>query len=155
MGTDDLRPTRRIVKAACPHDCPDTCAMEIAVENGVAVEVKGGDMPFTQGVLCGKVSKYLDRTYAKDRVLHPLKRVGPKGPGNDRWERITWDEALDTIAAKFTAIARRRPAVASCPTATPAPWACSITRRWTGGSSTASARRSWSAPSARRRARPA
>jgi anaerobic selenocysteine-containing dehydrogenase len=63
------------------------------------VEVKGGDMPFTGGVLCTKVAKYLDRTYAKDRVLHPLRRVGPKGPGNDRWARISWDEALDTIAA--------------------------------------------------------
>jgi anaerobic selenocysteine-containing dehydrogenase len=110
MGTDDLRPAvRKIVKAACPHDCPDTCAMEIAVENGVAVEVKGGAMPFTGGVLCTKVSKYLERTYAKDRVLHPLRRVGPKGPGNDRWERIGWDEALDTIAARFTAIAADDP----------------------------------------------
>jgi len=109
MGSDDLRPTRRIVKAACPHDCPDTCAMEIAVENGVAVEVRGADMPFTQGVLCGKVSKYLDRTYAKDRVLHPLKRVGPKGPGNGRWERVTWEEALDTIAARVAAIAADDP----------------------------------------------
>ncbi len=110
MGTDDLRtPGRKIVKAACPHDCPDTCAMEIAVENGVAVEVKGGDMPFTGGVLCTKVSKYLERTYSQDRVLHPVRRVGPKGPGNHRWARISWDEALDTIAAKFTAIAAEDP----------------------------------------------
>jgi anaerobic selenocysteine-containing dehydrogenase len=110
MGTDDLRPAvRKIVKAACPHDCPDTCAMDITVENGVAVEVKGGDMPFTAGVLCTKVSKYLERTYAEDRVLHPLKRVGAKGPGNGRWERISWDEALDTIAAKFSAIAAEDP----------------------------------------------
>jgi anaerobic selenocysteine-containing dehydrogenase len=109
MGTDDLRPVRKIVKAACPHDCPDTCAMEIAVENGVAVEVKGGAMPFTGGVLCTKVSKYLERTYAKDRVLHPLRRVGPKGPGNGRWERMSWDDALDTIAARFKAIAADDP----------------------------------------------
>jgi len=77
LGNDDLRPiTRRIVKAACPHDCPDTCAMEIAVEDGVAVEVRGGAMPFTGGTLCTKVAKYLDRTYSKERLLHPLWRVG-------------------------------------------------------------------------------
>ena len=57
-------PHRRIVKAACPHDCPDTCALEIAVENGKAVSVRGGDMPFTAGTLCTKVARYLDRTYA-------------------------------------------------------------------------------------------
>ena len=72
---------RKIVKAACPHDCPDTCGMHISVENGVAVKVEGAkDMPFTQGTLCTKVARYLDRTYSKERVLHPLKRVGRKRP---------------------------------------------------------------------------
>jgi len=95
---------RRIVKAACPHDCPDTCGMHISVENGVAVKVEGAkDMPFTQGTLCTKVARYLDRTYSKDRLFYPLKRVGRKGEG--RFERISWDEALDTIAAKFKQIA--------------------------------------------------
>jgi len=110
MGTDDLRSTaRRIVKAACPHDCPDTCAMEIAVENGVAVEVRGGAMPFTDGTLCTKVAKYLDRTYSKDRVLHPLRRIGAKGPGAGRFERISWDAALDEIAARVKALAADDP----------------------------------------------
>jgi len=110
MGNDDLRSTtRRIVKAACPHDCPDTCAMEIAVEDGVAVEVRGGAMPFTGGTLCTKVAKYLDRTYSKDRVLHPLRRVGAKGPGKGRLERISWDAALDEIAARFKALAAEDP----------------------------------------------
>lgn len=110
MGNDDLRTTgRRIVKAACPHDCPDTCAMEIAVENGVAVEVRGGAMPFTDGTLCTKVAKYLDRTYSKERVLHPLRRIGGKGPGAGRLERISWDEALDEIAARFKALAAEDP----------------------------------------------
>jgi anaerobic selenocysteine-containing dehydrogenase len=110
MGTDDLRATsRRIVKGACPHDCPDTCALETTVENGVAVAVRGGDMPFTDGTLCTKVARYLDRTYSTDRVLHPLRRVGPKGPGQGRLERITWDEALDEIAARFKAIAAEDP----------------------------------------------
>jgi anaerobic selenocysteine-containing dehydrogenase len=110
MGNDDLRSTaRRIVKAACPHDCPDTCAMEIAVEDGVAVEVRGGAMPFTDGTLCTKVAKYLDRTYSKDRVLHPLRRIGAKGPGRGRLERISWDEALDEIAARFKALVAEDP----------------------------------------------
>ena len=110
MGNDDLRTTtRRIVKAACPHDCPDTCAMEIAVEGGVAVEVRGGAMPFTDGTLCTKVAKYLDRTYSKDRVLHPLRRIGAKGPGGGRLERISWDAALDEIAARFKALAAEDP----------------------------------------------
>jgi len=109
MGTDDLRPATRIVKAACPHDCPDTCAMEVTVENGVAVDVRGADMPFTDGTLCTKVAKYLDRTYSKERLLYPQRRVGAKGPGQGRLARISWDEALDEIAARFKAIAAEDP----------------------------------------------
>ncbi|HKA45675.1 MAG TPA: molybdopterin oxidoreductase family protein [Burkholderiales bacterium] len=110
MGNSDLpRSARRIVKAACPHDCPDTCAMEIAVENGVAVEVRGADMPFTDGTLCTKVARYLDRTYSKERVLYPLRRIGAKGQGQGRLERVSWDEALDEIAARFKAIAAEDP----------------------------------------------
>ena len=100
---------RTVVKAACPHDCPDTCAMEIAVEDGVAVAVRGADMPFTDGTLCTKVAKYLDRTYSKERLLYPLRRTGAKGPGQGRLERISWDEALDEIAARFKAIAAEDP----------------------------------------------
>jgi anaerobic selenocysteine-containing dehydrogenase len=83
--------------------------MEVTVENGVAVSVRGGDMPFTDGTLCTKVARYLDRTYSKDRVLHPLRRVGGKGPGQGRLERISWDEALDEIAARFKTIAAEDP----------------------------------------------
>ncbi len=111
---------RKLVRAACPHDCPDTCAMQITVENGVAVKVEGAkDHPFTQGTLCTKVSRYLERTYSKERVLFPLKRVGPKGParnpkgpaggGKGEFTRIGWDEALDTIAARFKAVAADDP----------------------------------------------
>jgi len=94
---------RKTVQLACPHDCPDTCALDVTVENGVAVEVKGGDMPFTAGTLCTKVSRYLERTYHPERLLHPLKRVGRKGEG--RFERISWDDALAGIAARLQAIA--------------------------------------------------
>ncbi|HEY2968668.1 MAG TPA: molybdopterin oxidoreductase family protein [Casimicrobiaceae bacterium] len=95
---------RIVVRGACPHDCPDTCALLVTVENGRAIKVEGApDHPTTRGTLCTKVARYLDRTYASDRVLHPLRRVGPKGTG--RFERIGWDEALDTIAARFKEIA--------------------------------------------------
>src|SRR5437588_4657832 len=95
---------RIVVRGACPHDCPDTCALLVTVENGRAIKVEGApDHPTTSGTLCTKVAHYLDRTYSSERVLHPLRRAGPKGAG--RFERIGWDEALDTIAARFKEIA--------------------------------------------------
>jgi anaerobic selenocysteine-containing dehydrogenase len=99
---------RKIVRAACPHDCPDTCALLVTVENGVAVKVEGAkDHSFTAGTLCTKVARYLERTYSKDRVLFPQKRVGAKGKGE--FERVSWDEAIGTIAAKFRAIEAEDP----------------------------------------------
>jgi anaerobic selenocysteine-containing dehydrogenase len=94
----------RVVRGACPHDCPDTCALEITVQNGRAIKVEGAaDHPPTRGTLCTKVARYLDRTYAPSRVLHPLRRVGPKGSA--RFARTSWDEALDEIATRFKQIA--------------------------------------------------
>ena len=96
-------PRRTIVRGACPHDCPDTCAMLVTVESGRAVRVAGDpDHPFTHGFLCAKVNRYVERTYHRDRLLHPLRRVGPKGSG--QFERITWDEALDEIATRLNEI---------------------------------------------------
>ncbi|HET8832122.1 MAG TPA: molybdopterin-dependent oxidoreductase, partial [Casimicrobiaceae bacterium] len=96
--------TRQIVRAACPHDCPDTCAMLVTVENGRAIEIKGApDHPTTAGTLCTKVARYLDRTYSPERIRYPMRRVGAKGEG--RFARISWDEALDEIATRFAAIA--------------------------------------------------
>ena len=78
--------------------------MLVTVEDGRAIELRGApDHPPTHGTLCTKVARYLDRTYSDQRVLHPMKRVGPKGEG--RFARIGWDEALDTIAARLTDIA--------------------------------------------------
>src|SRR5688572_26586534 len=91
---------RRRLKVVCPHDCPDTCVMTVDVENGRAVGIGGDpDHPFTQGFLCAKVNQYLDRVYSPDRLLYPLRRVGPKGTG--RFERISWEEALDAVADGF------------------------------------------------------
>jgi anaerobic selenocysteine-containing dehydrogenase len=100
--------TTSIVRAACPHDCPDTCALLVTVQDGVATEVRGDpDHPTTAGVLCTKVARYTERTYHKDRLLHPMKRLGKKGEG--KFVRISWDEALDLISDRLKSIAARDP----------------------------------------------
>ena len=94
----------RTVRAACPHDCPDTCAMLVTVRDGRALKVAGDPAhPVTRGFLCTKVNNYEQRTYSPDRVKTCLRRTGPKGAG--QFTPITWDEALDEIAARFREIA--------------------------------------------------
>src|SRR5512133_1628418 len=94
------------VLGACPHDCPDTCSLLTTVQGGVAIKVQGNpNHPHTDGVLCTKVSRYPERTYHPDRLLHPLRRVGPKGAG--QFERVSWGAALQDIAARLQAIASR------------------------------------------------
>jgi anaerobic selenocysteine-containing dehydrogenase len=100
--------TERTVHAACPHDCPDTCAIRVTVADGQVVRLQGDpDHPPTHGALCTKVSRYVERVEHPERVLHPLKRVGPKGAG--RFVRVSWDEALDQIAQRLQAVAARDP----------------------------------------------
>jgi molybdopterin guanine dinucleotide-containing S/N-oxide reductase-like protein len=116
---------KSVVHAACPHDCPDACGVLITVEDGRATKIKGDPAhPVTRGFLCAKVAKYLDRVYSPDRVLYPMRRLGPKGPSGLRsfappgragapvpaqalqeWQRISWDEALDEITSRFKQIA--------------------------------------------------
>jgi anaerobic selenocysteine-containing dehydrogenase len=101
---DVATPLDGVVRGACPHDCPDTSAMLVTVENGRAVKVAGDpDHPFTQGFLCAKVNRYIERTYHDGRLRTPMRRVGPKGSG--QFEPISWDAALDEIAARLGAIA--------------------------------------------------
>lgn len=95
---------KRTIHAACPHDCPDTCAMIVEVEGDRATRVSGDSAhPPTRGFLCTKVTRYLERVYNPDRLLYPQRRVGKKGEG--RFERISWDEAIDEIASRFHSIA--------------------------------------------------
>jgi anaerobic selenocysteine-containing dehydrogenase len=97
-----------LVRAVCPHDCPDTCAMLVTVENGVATKVQGNpDHPPTAGALCAKVSRYTERTYHPDRLLLPKRRVGKKGEGH--FEVVSWETAISEIAAKLKQIASRNP----------------------------------------------
>ncbi|MDI3342093.1 MAG: molybdopterin-dependent oxidoreductase, partial [Sphaerobacter sp.] len=104
----------QVVRGACPHDCPDTCATLTTVRDGRAIAF-GADPehPITQGWLCAKVRPYLDRVYHPDRLRYPLRRVGPKGAG--QWERITWDEAIAEIAARWQAIIAEYGAAAILP----------------------------------------
>src|SRR6185312_15992414 len=108
----------RIVHTVCSHDCPDSCGVLVTVDaSGRAVKVQGDpDHPVTQGFLCAKVAKYLDRVYSPDRLLYPMRRRAgvPKGPAGyggihgreaEAFERISWDEALDEIAARLGKIA--------------------------------------------------
>ncbi len=103
-----MNTTVQTIRGACPHDCPDTCSLVTTVENGVALRVQGNpEHPHTDGALCTKVSRYTERTYHPDRLLHPLVRTGPKGSGQFR--RVGWDEALDLVAARLKDIAARDP----------------------------------------------
>jgi molybdopterin guanine dinucleotide-containing S/N-oxide reductase-like protein len=119
---------KRVIHAACPHDCPDACGVLITVQDGRATKIQGDpEHPVTRGFLCAKVAKYLDRVYSPQRVLYPMRRVPAKGPqqsfvplgqpgtgdptdanqtsADQIWQRISWDEALDEIASCFRAIA--------------------------------------------------
>jgi anaerobic selenocysteine-containing dehydrogenase len=118
---------KQVVHAACPHDCPDACAVLITVEDGRATKIQGDpEHPVTRGFLCAKVVKYLDRVYSPDRVLYPMRRIAAKGPSagqrsfapqarpgaavptppdaTQAWQRISWDEALDEITSRFRAV---------------------------------------------------
>jgi anaerobic selenocysteine-containing dehydrogenase len=104
---------KKVVHAACPHDCPDACGVLITIDDGRATKVQGDPAHLvTRGFLCAKVAKYLDRVYSPDRVLYPMRRIAPKGiehkdaPESEVWQRISWDEALDTITNNFRNIAR-------------------------------------------------
>ncbi len=107
LGTHTA-PKEHHILGACPHDCPDTCSLLTSVQDGIAIRVQGNPAhPHTGGVLCTKVSRYTQRTYHPERILHPLKRIGPKGSG--RFARVSWDAALHDIAQRLQSIAARDP----------------------------------------------
>ena len=92
-----------LVRGACPHDCPDTCATITEVRDGRAVRFYAdADHTHTQGWLCAKVRPYLERVYHPDRLTHPLRRVGPKGSG--QWQQISWEAAINEIASRWQQI---------------------------------------------------
>src|SRR5919197_6355345 len=87
--------------STCPHDCPSACALDVEVIDGRSIgRVRGSKIQtYTAGVVCAKVARYAERIHHPDRLLYPLRRTGPKGSG--RFERISWDEALDVVAERF------------------------------------------------------
>jgi anaerobic selenocysteine-containing dehydrogenase len=108
----------RVAHAVCSLDCPDSCGVLVTVQTGVdgserAVKLQGDPAhPVTQGFLCGKVARYLDRVYAPDRLLYPMRRrpgvakgMLAAGKESQAFERIGWDEALGLIATRLTQIA--------------------------------------------------
>src|SRR5580658_721888 len=108
-------PASRTARAVCSHDCPDSCAVLVTIdEAGVATRVQGDpDHSVTRGFLCGKVAKYLDRVYSPSRLLYPMRRRAgapkgrmPSGHETDAFERISWDEALDIITERLRLIAQ-------------------------------------------------
>ena len=112
-GPADASPFK-VIHTICSHDCPDSCGVLVTVDSkGRAIKLQGDpNHPVTQGFLCGKVAKYLDRVYSPDRIIHPLRRKPgvekgplPHGKESDAFERVSWDEALGAIAAKLTQIA--------------------------------------------------
>ena len=95
----ELQP--HVAHVVCPHDCPDSCLMDVTIKDGRAIRITANkEHPYTRGALCAKVNKFLDRVYAPDRLLYPVRRVGPKGPGGS-FEQISWEEAIKTVAQKM------------------------------------------------------
>src|SRR4026207_1405384 len=97
----------RTVHGTCHHDCPDSCGWTVTVDDSaaqpVAVKFRGPpEHPYSKGELCPKVNRFLDRVYSPDRILHPLRRTGPKGSGE--FEQITGDEAMSEIGTRLNAI---------------------------------------------------
>ena len=95
-------PALQIVTGVCPHDCPDSCSWQVAVDpaSGRALDLWGHpDHPVTQGALCTKVDNYLERVYHAGRLTTPLKRIGPKGSG--QFAPVSWDDAIGEITARL------------------------------------------------------
>src|SRR6476469_1579855 len=93
--------------SVCPHDCPSTCALDVELlRDGKIGRVHGADdNSYTAGVVCAKVARYAERVHHPDRLMHPLRRKGPKGSG--QFERISWDDALDLTAEAMLNAERR------------------------------------------------
>src|SRR4029077_4316896 len=103
-----------VVETACPLDCPDACSLAVTVRHGKVVTIDGSHKnPVTDGYICAKVRKFGERVYGPDRLLYPAVRRGRKGAG--QFERVSWDEALERIAARFQSAKSRYGAASILP----------------------------------------
>ena len=99
-GHSSLAP-EHIVETACPLDCPDGCSLDVTVQDGRITTIDGSKAnPITDGYICAKVRRFGERVYGADRLLYPAVRKGPKGAGA-RFERVSWDEALNLVADRM------------------------------------------------------
>lgn len=105
MNQEPTRPSDPVtIRGACHHDCPDTCVWDATVVDGRVTRLRGNpDHPTTRGGLCPKVNRYVDRVYHQDRILQPLRRVGPKGSAE--FEEISWEDAIEEIALRLADVA--------------------------------------------------
>ncbi len=112
-STDAEAPEResgvQVFHSACPHDCPSTCALEVErLDPQTIGRVRGASAnTYTAGVICAKVARYAERVHHPDRLTKPLRRIGAKGLGREAFEEISWDEALDIVAAELTRAAEK------------------------------------------------
>jgi anaerobic selenocysteine-containing dehydrogenase len=94
------------VSTVCPLDCPDSCSLEVVVQDGRIVSIDGStENPITEGFICAKVRRFGERVYGPDRLRHPAIRKGPKGSGT--YVRATWDEALGLVAERLRDVRER------------------------------------------------
>ncbi len=95
----------RTVSTTCVMDCPDTCALDVTVTDGAIASIRAGQVhPTAKGFICSKVAHFSKRFYHESRLLHPMKRRGPKGSGD--FERVSWDEAIREVSDRFAEIRR-------------------------------------------------
>jgi anaerobic selenocysteine-containing dehydrogenase len=98
-----LQTTESHVEAACPLDCPDACSLSVTVRDGRIVEIDGGESnPVTRGYICAKVRRFGQRVYSDDRVRFPMVRAGARGDG--RFERVSWEDAIERVAQRMETI---------------------------------------------------
>ena len=109
-----LTTATRTVHGTCHHDCPDSCGWHVTIDDGIAVQLRGNPAhPYSAGELCPKVNRFIDRVYSPDRIVNPMRRVGPKGGGE--FEEISWDEALGEIAERLHSVVAEHGAEAIMP----------------------------------------
>src|SRR6478672_9425222 len=103
MKSAALPGIEHVVSTVCPLDCPDSCSLDVTVQDGRVTVIDGSALnPVTDGYICAKVRRFPERVYGSDRLLYPAIRKGAKGLNS--FQRVTWDEALGTIADRLSAI---------------------------------------------------
>src|SRR5512134_337820 len=92
--------TEHAVSTVCPLDCPDSCSLDVHIQDGRITSIDGSSLnPVTDGYICAKVRRFPERVYGPDRLLYPVVRKGPKGFAS--FQRTTWEDAMALIVARI------------------------------------------------------